>query len=109
MSAPFRKTVFDFVVGQNGSQSRAPIDPGHGAVGQAVMHQDSTPAPFIHDRPVLGADRRRLLRTGGLQVLVAVLTQIVLQFYDRSGLLGLVIEPGIKHAQKHPLGPTVVV
>lgn len=109
MSAPFRKTVFDFVVGQNGPQSRAPIDPGHGAVGQAVMHQDSTPAPLIHGRPVLGADRRRLLGTGGLQVVVAVLTQIVLQFRDRSGLLGLVIEPGIKHAQKHPLGPTVVV
>ena len=43
VAAAFRKTVFDFVVGQHSSQGRAPIHPTFRPVGQAVVLQHRLP------------------------------------------------------------------
>ena len=80
----------DFVVGQHGTQLRAPVDRGLAQVGDAVLHQQ-VGLLFL-----------------GEAVPAAFSLELRDQRVDGLGLVGLGIVPVVEHLEERPLRPFVV-
>ena len=117
-------TVFDFVVGQHGSQCRAPVHHGVGQVGEAIVHQDELLLLIVHAFPVgsreftfeMVAEKELLLRKVfvpvGILRCIYVVGAVGIELPDeRINVLctvGVFIKPRIENLPENPLGPLVI-
>ncbi|RPK43838.1 hypothetical protein EES40_16160 [Streptomyces sp. ADI93-02] len=88
----------DLFVGQHGAQPGRPVDRCVRGVRQAVLPQDVG---------ALGGAQRAPLAAAGNRPLTAL--ELLDQFGDRAGPVGLGVVPGVEDLQEDPLGPPVVL
>ena len=107
VAAAFRKSVFDFVVGQHRSQCGAPVHPTFRPVGQSVVLQHRLP---VCAAQVLEFRRREVqsLGLGCLQPRGAVGTQMGYQGLQGLGAVCFAVVPAFEQLAKNPLRPPVI-
>ena len=91
----------DFLVGQHGAQTRAPVHRRLGAIDQAVVVDDRAPLQVVQFGPRL---TRRIRAVVGLAPAVG---QFFDQFRDRTGGPAAAVVPGVEDLQEDPLRPSV--
>ena len=122
MATPLTQTIFDFVVGQHGSQGWAPVDFAVGEIGDAKGHEHFGTVNLRHALPVRGCERTvevgpkmwkcqmlpPIFIASGMHVEVAVVGKRVFQLGDGARGLGMRIVPAFEQLPKNPLGPFVI-
>ena len=107
MAAAHRKPVVHFVVGEHGSQRRAPVDHRVGTEREAVVVE----RPFLlllrHGAPFFGREMQ-FLRAGHVQSLGAALFEGRGQLFDWARLLLVIAVIGAEHLEERPLRPFVI-
>ena len=107
VSAADRKSVAHLVVGQHGTQFRAPVDHRVGAERQTVVLQHLLPAGVVPAVPFVGREVH-FGRAGGVQPFVAAFGEGLDELRDGSRLLRIVAVVVVVHLQEGPLRPLVV-
>ena len=124
MSATLAYAIFDFVVGEHGSQCRAPIHDGICQVGQAIMHEDELLLLVVHAFPIgsreftfeVVAKKELLLRDifmpvgvlRGIHAIGAVGFEFLDECINVLCAVGVFIKPRIENLSENPLGPLVI-
>jgi len=103
----YRQAIFYLIVCQYSSQPGAPVDQRIGTESQPIILQSGLFFRFAHRLPLLGCERK-LMGTGCIHALRAVLLKRSYQLRDRAGLLTSVVVIAVEHLQKCPLRPFVI-
>ena len=101
------ETVDHLVVGQHGTEFRAPVHQGFGLVGEAVVHQHFLLLLFAHGFPLVSGKAQRLA-LGHVKAFGAFLFEAVDQLADGLGFLATVAIERVEQLEEGPLGPFII-
>ena len=108
MAAPLGIAVLHLVIGQHGSQGRAPVHGAFSLIGNAVAHQDLGFFLLAEGPPLIGR-KSGTFAAGSLDGAAASFFKSGHQLLDGTGFPGLAVVPRAEHLQEGPLGPLVIV
>ena len=103
-----RKPFAHLVVGKHTTQLRTPIHFCIGKVSNAIIHQYFLLLFFTPTFPFLGSKNRRFA-CGSTHFGIALLVKNVYQQRNRTGCIGTIAIPMIKHLLKSPLCPFIII
>ena len=108
MTAPLGVAVLYLVIGQYGSQGRAPVHRAFSLIGNTVTHEDIGLFLFGKSLP-LRRSESRAFAAGGIHGRAAPFFKSFYQVLNGTGFLELVVIPGAEHPEEGPLGPFVII
>jgi len=114
MASTDGNTLADLIIGQYGTQGRAPVYHGVAQVGQSVVHQNIVLLLLVHGLP-FGSCKGHFFRTGYVQqrnLLTWFVTAVAFKGFDQVldgfGLGSIVVIIGIIHTDESPLRPFII-
>ena len=108
VTAALGEAVLHLIVGQYGSQGRAPVHRAFSLIGKPIAHEDIR-LFFLGKGLPLPCRKGCALTAGSIHGGASSHFEGFYQVLDGAGFLELVVVPGAKHLQEGPLGPFVIL
>ena len=107
MASPDGIALLHLVVGKHGSQLRAPVDGSLPTICNTIVHKHFLFLEGVESGPLLCREGL-VLGAGCIHRRTAALCKCAFQFFDRTGLLRIIVVPAAEHFEECPLGPFVI-